>query len=92
MPHCTELGLEEMDFNSIYDIECSHCGCSVEFFEDERKLNCPECNYPVINESWKNAVCHICSTNPDPNYISNRCSRFRSSKRNLRSNFYKLYR
>jgi hypothetical protein len=33
----------------IFEVECSNCGNSIEFFKDEPKLKCRQCGHIVIN-------------------------------------------
>ena len=33
----------------IFEVDCSYCGNSIEFFKDEPKLKCRQCGHIVIN-------------------------------------------
>jgi endogenous inhibitor of DNA gyrase (YacG/DUF329 family) len=50
MRKCTGNNTQEWGTDSIFDIECRHCGHPVEFFKDEITRNCPRCRKTVITD------------------------------------------
>lgn len=45
----------------IYELECSSCGNSVEFFKTDRFLICPKCKKPIINDKLDLGCAEWCS-------------------------------
>ncbi len=43
--------------NSLYTIECSKCQTPVEFFKDDKKHRCPNCNELILNEKYGHDCC-----------------------------------
>ncbi len=49
MRKCTGNNTQEWGVDAIFNVECTNCGNSVEFFKDEIIRSCPECKRTVVS-------------------------------------------
>ncbi len=78
MRKCTGHNTQEWDFDSIFEVKCPQCGCSVEFFKDEITRNCHECRKTVMNDRKDFGCRQWCSSNSS--HMRSYCSKFKRSK------------
>ena len=78
MRKCSGNDFSEWGFDSIFELECPHCGNTVEFFKDEITRRCPECKSIIKNTSGDYGCGQWCSSSSD--HQRNLCSKFRKSK------------
>ena len=69
---------EEWGFGAMFDIECPHCGYSVEFFKDKLTRTCSQCKRTVLNSQGDYGCSQWCSSSSP--HTRNFCPKFRRSK------------
>ncbi len=49
---CPGQDLKFFDPDDVFDIACPECSCSVEFFRNDFKRECPECGTIIYNQKF----------------------------------------
>ena len=49
MARCPGQDQRFWKLEDIFDVDCSQCGCSVEFWKDEPQVKCPNCKQVIVN-------------------------------------------
>lgn len=50
MSKCPGQDTQQWGFDAIYDVDCPKCGVAIEFFKDQVKRRCSQCQEVVFNE------------------------------------------
>ena len=65
MRKCSGNNFDEWGFDSIFEIECPHCGKSIELFKDEITRTCQDCKRIIKNNRGDYGCGQWCSSFSD---------------------------